>query len=612
MMKEMRTTRLAAALGVAVAGAVASDAVLAQGDAMGQIVTFPYYTVQGGMSTFFNVTNTTTAALAVKVRFHEAVNSRDVLDFNILMSPKDAWTGYILPNANGGATLMTDDSTCTSPIIDPTVGLSTAKLAYTAGNADSGPDTAERSKEGYVELIVMGQCSLGQPCLSSDAYGDQTNLPGIGYLTEHVDGTPRDCVTADSYFAPRAVTGVFLPDGTTPWVPWDGSSTPTNGNPIAAGTAALSPNHSTPAVLAADPRGYHRVTAPYPLKANLTLLDIANGIAGGDAALHLGNIIQTGPTIPARPGVSISYPIGNLVTAQNFPYFLEPTTATAPSGIIWNTAFIGRLETRLSSTDVENEWSSNPANGVATDWVVTFPTKGYHVDQFCNVPQANNNRWRYSVSLPGQLALAPNAATQVPRPLQCATQVSDPTLTPGVDYSASLNSGTILGIRSPNFFPTVAPFEERFADGKSDITVQYGLYDREEGGVAASGTAPSPAPPAVLPAMPNETNIVAFTSVDDPNSATESPNAQPIDASAILGGAPYGWADVSFPQASLYGYPAATPPIGPLPSLPVPGVNPNGAALPVTGFLVKTRTFGTPDSHYGQIQDHGYQPPQAR
>ena len=133
------------------------------------------------------------------------------------------------------------------------------------------------------------------------------------------------------------------------------------------------------------------------------------------------------------------------------------------------------------------------------------------------------------------------------------------------------------------YAPTVSPFENRWAGGKSDIEITYALFDREEGSVTASGTAPSPAPPAVLPAMPYETNILAFTSVADPNSAASSPNAQPIDASAILSGAPYGWMNLGFgTQSSLY--------------------------LPVTGFELKTRTFGTPDMHYGQIQNHGYVP----
>ena len=32
--------------------------------------------------------------------------------------------------------------------------------------------------------------------------------------------------------------------------------------------------------------------------------------------------------------------------------------------------------------------------GVKTDWVVSFPTKGYHVDSDCDNIQANKNQWR--------------------------------------------------------------------------------------------------------------------------------------------------------------------------------------------------------------------------
>jgi hypothetical protein len=489
---------------------------------MGQIVIFPYYSVQGNMSTFFNVTNTSTSALAVKVRFHEAVNSRDVLDFNILMSPLDAWTGYLVPNANGGVTLMTDDNSCTSPLI-PATGLTTAKRAYTGASADTGPDGADRSKEGYVEMMVMGQCDDGDSCFDQHAVSNDSNSdPGIGWLTEHVAGTPRDCAQADNYFEAT--------------VDWDPTKVPGSGKPIAADATY----------------GYHAVTVPYPLKGNLTLLDISNGIAGGNAALHIGNILPTG---------------NELVTAQQYPWFLEPTIATAPKGVLWNTVLLYLLEDRINASNVINEWSTNPDNGVASDWVVTFPTKGFHVDQFCNQIQANNSAWRYDNSAPGEPALTCATGTS-------ADQVTG--LTAGVDFEAK------NGLNPEG--PTVAPFEERFADGKSDITTLYGLFDREEGGRTASGTAPSPAPPSVLPLMPHEANVIGFTSADDPNSAVESPNVQPVDASAILNDAPYGWADLTFPDAG------------------------NNSQLPVTGFMVKTRTFGTPDKHYGQIQNHGYKP----
>jgi hypothetical protein len=543
MMKMKRKTRLAMAVGGAIAGAAASGLVLAQGDEMGQIVAFPYYTVNGGWQSLYNVTNTTSAALAVKVRFHEAYNSRDVLDFNILMSPYDAWTGWIQPNASGGASLLTTDSSCTSPIIpNPTsTGLPMAKAAYTGAFSDGGDDTPARLQEGYVELIVMGQCVKGQDCFKADIDSDNSNglQPGIGYLTEHVDGVPRDCATADSYFVARDPA-------------WNGTDIPGNGDPIAAGSAASTdPDGGS----GPDPRGYNAPTAPFPLKGNMTMVNVANGVAGGTEALHFGDVVAE-----------------NMVTAQQFPWFLEPTVATVASGHVWDTTNYGDIEDRISASNVINEWSSNPDLGVATDWIVSFPTKGFHVDQFCSQVQANNNRWRYAGSFAADTALA------------CADPVADAPLTKN-DYSptATPHTGDSTGVRIAPYLPTVDPFENRWADGKSDITITYALFDREEGSVTASGTVPSPAPPGVLPAMPYETNVLAFTSASDPNSAASSPNAQPIDASAILSGAPYGWMNLGFGTQS-----------------------PN--SLPATGFELKTRTFGTPDMHYGQIQKHGYIP----
>jgi hypothetical protein len=379
--------------------------------------------------------------------------------------------------------------------------------------------------------------------------------PGIGYLTKHVDGVPVDCATADSYFEARDHA-------------WDKKSIPTNGNPIAAGTAANP----------VDLRGYGPVRSQYPLKGNMTMVNVANGVAGGTAALHLADVVGAANDIQA-----------NMVTAQQFPWFLEPTMATVASGYIWDTTgLVNYVENRITASDVINEWSSNPDLGVATDWIVSFPTKGFHVDQFCSQVQANNNRWRYAGAVEGTAEPTPYPTTVpagVHYPLPCANAAygpEDTSLTTN-DYSAALGVGTTSGVRVTDFPPTIAPFENRWADGKSDITITYALFDREEGGVTASGTVPSPAPPGELPAMPHETNILAFTSAADPNSAASSPNAQPIDASAILSGAPYGWMDLQFGTQSAID-------------------------LPVTGFELKTRTFGTPDMHYGQIQKHGYIP----
>ena len=53
---------------------------------------------------------------AVKVRFRSAVNSDDVFDFTVLMSPGDMWTGGIVADeATGRSKMITADTSCTLP-----------------------------------------------------------------------------------------------------------------------------------------------------------------------------------------------------------------------------------------------------------------------------------------------------------------------------------------------------------------------------------------------------------------------------------------------------------------------------------------------------------------
>jgi hypothetical protein len=56
-------------------------------DRLGQVLLYPYYTVDG-------VERSADAdrGRVVKVRFLEAYTSREVLDFNLFLSPKDVWT----------------------------------------------------------------------------------------------------------------------------------------------------------------------------------------------------------------------------------------------------------------------------------------------------------------------------------------------------------------------------------------------------------------------------------------------------------------------------------------------------------------------------------------
>jgi hypothetical protein len=50
------------------------------------VLIYPYYTVNAGLARCLLV-NTTPAGKALKVRIHEGYNGRDVLDFNLYLSP---------------------------------------------------------------------------------------------------------------------------------------------------------------------------------------------------------------------------------------------------------------------------------------------------------------------------------------------------------------------------------------------------------------------------------------------------------------------------------------------------------------------------------------------
>src|SRR5678816_671653 len=93
----------AALAGIGALGAVgAAQAVNLNPDGLGQVLIYPYYTTRtspagNDYNSLLSVVNSTASVKAVKVRFLEGKNSREVLDFNLFLSPKDVWTAGIVP-----------------------------------------------------------------------------------------------------------------------------------------------------------------------------------------------------------------------------------------------------------------------------------------------------------------------------------------------------------------------------------------------------------------------------------------------------------------------------------------------------------------------------------
>jgi hypothetical protein len=182
MKRNSLTTALLAGLAGVAGMASTANALNINPDGIGQVLIYPYYTVNKGNQTLISVVNTTSAVKAVKVRILEGRNSREVLDFNLYLSPFDVWVGSIeASGATGPARLKTPDTSCTVPQIP---GAGTA--AWTLGGVDfrnfeysnlepigganrrDHPsslvpvyESLDRTREGYIEMIDMGVLSTG-------------------------------------------------------------------------------------------------------------------------------------------------------------------------------------------------------------------------------------------------------------------------------------------------------------------------------------------------------------------------------------------------------------------------------------------------------------------
>jgi hypothetical protein len=168
----------------ALAGVNAAQAVHVNPDGTGQVLVFPFYTVEGGRDTYINLANTTDEYKAVKVRILESMNSVEVLDFNLYLSPHDHWSAVITAHADGGASIKSNDNSCTVPLaISNHQEIPFRKFEYVNDSVNG----IERTREGYVEVIEMGVVVEGTP--AADA------------ILHDAAGQPDDCQLLDTYWA---------------------------------------------------------------------------------------------------------------------------------------------------------------------------------------------------------------------------------------------------------------------------------------------------------------------------------------------------------------------------------------------------------------------------
>jgi hypothetical protein len=144
----------------ALSGMGAAEAVNLAPEGLGQALIYPYYTVRNGAqgfayNTLLSVVNTTASAKAVKVRFLEGKNSKEVLDFNLFLSHHDVWTAVVKPTPNG-AGVASDDQSCILPQqLPPTSAVVPQPFVNFAYSSDGADSSLDRTREGYVEILEM-------------------------------------------------------------------------------------------------------------------------------------------------------------------------------------------------------------------------------------------------------------------------------------------------------------------------------------------------------------------------------------------------------------------------------------------------------------------------
>jgi hypothetical protein len=318
-MKKFRSAFvLAAVLGALAAPA---SAVMLNPKGLGQVLLYPYYTVNSGQDTLLTIINTSDAGKAVHVTFREAYNGRETLAFNLFLSAHDTWTGAVSSidgRDSSGARLAAVDHSCVQSLTYPAPFTTTAfdGSAPPPSREDTAPTTPDRTREGMVEVIALGDVVAGSPtdlAITPTSSGDPADGTRSCELPSDIDGdlvAPTSGLVGSGAIA-NVGEGTFYAYEADALVGFAHS-------PLSTSSAAGEPNLSS-----ARSQG--------------------SGFSNGAIA-----------TIPSPSGEALSLDYENAIDAVSAVFMAD---------------------------SIYNEFIIAAALGANTDWVVTFPTRQFYVDK---------------------------------------------------------------------------------------------------------------------------------------------------------------------------------------------------------------------------------------
>ena len=290
----------------------------------GQVLIYPYYTVNAGFGTLLSIVNTTPDGKALKVHIREGYNGRDVLDFNLYLSPFDAWVAQIFAaasDASTGASIATNDNSCTVPPFPPigTGAPAFRDAGYTGANADGGPAGIARTREGYVEIIEMGT-------VTNDHHAT------LNAITHDSRGVPSNCpqliqawVTA-GYWTVDAATDIGAPSGG-----------------LYGAESIINVGEGLMYTVNAEAIDGFSSTAQHTIPGS-ALPDLSSATKSMDGT------------------VTAYVPVGSGMVEAKYDHPEDAISAL------------------FMSAGLYNEYVVDPGLNAMTDWIVTFPTKRFYVD----------------------------------------------------------------------------------------------------------------------------------------------------------------------------------------------------------------------------------------
>ena len=337
----------------------------------GETLIFPFYSAENGNNTLINIANTTDGHKAVKVRVLEAQNSQEVIDFNLYLSPQDHFSFSISETDAGGAKLATGDNSCTVPAI-PADGVEFRNLKYAGDKLATKDDPATAADESknnfdntgigrtqvrYIEVIEMGQLdSDSAPIIDKAGLADAkvTAINAAAAITHGSDGVPADCgILVDAWSTLAGVDGVWLAESKTTDLTGDSE------------------------FLAAWNGG--------GLYGYATVINVPQGASFGYDAIAIADHVAAGAT-----GSDMHYQPGDI--RPNFgDGALDTAAIISVNGAAVTLDFDGdypaeateRVQALISTimaSEVYNDYVTDTDIAATTDWLMTFPTKAFHVN----------------------------------------------------------------------------------------------------------------------------------------------------------------------------------------------------------------------------------------